>query len=422
MTDNNEQPEVIIVGAGLAGLCCARQLQSQGIPYLLLEAADAVGGRVRTDVVNGFRLDRGFQVILSGYPELQRWLDMEQVQLRPFLNGASVRFKGSFYQLADPWRRPWAAVSSLFTPIGTFRDKLRVAKLRSLSLSGTYQERLQDPEQTTLEYLKQLGFSSQMIDRFLRPFLGGIFLDAELKTSSRMLNFVFRMFSIGSACLPADGMQALPELLARPIPAERLRLNSSVVKVVPGMVQLQSGEQLSARCIVVAVDGPAAQRLLPGVGDARGRSVQCLYYSAAKPPFTAPILVLNGDGQGPINNLCVPTNVSPNYAPDGKSLISVTVLEGHANDLALEDGVRQQLRQWYGLQVDSWEHLRTYSIPYALPDQSSPALDPPQRPVQVAEGIYVCGDHRDNASIEGAMVSGRRAALEVGATALSTTI
>lgn len=411
---------VIIIGAGLSGLSCARQLLVHRVPFTILEAADAVGGRVRTDQVEGFRLDRGFQVLLSSYPELQRWLDLDQLELQPFVSGASVRYQGRFYPLADPWRRPWAAVQSLLTPVGSLADKLRIARLRSLSLRGSYQERMQDPELTTLEYLKQLGFSAAMIDRFLRPFLGGIFLDNQLRTSSRMLNFVFRMFSVGDACLPAQGMQALPELLAQPIPTERIQLGASVERITPGQVTLTSGQQLSASQIVVAVDQPAARRLLPDLGEARGRSVHCVYYTAAQPPFQEPILVLNGDGQGPINNLCVPSNVARTYAPPGQSLISVTVLNDSAADTsmqgpavpdqALEERVRVQLRDWYGSQVDRWRHLRSYTIPYALPDQAAPALSQPERAVRYSAGIYVCGDHRDNASIEGALVSGRRAA------------
>ncbi|MCC6509450.1 MAG: FAD-dependent oxidoreductase [Pirellulaceae bacterium] len=405
--------DVIIIGAGLAGLCCARQLQTHGISFVILEAADAVGGRVRTDVVDGFRLDRGFQVLLSSYPELRRWLNLDELQLQAFVSGARVRYGGRFYELADPWRRPWMAVTSLFTHIGSVLDKLRVAKLRSQSLAGSYADRMRDPERTTLEHLEQLKFSSQMIDRFLRPFLGGIFLDADLNTSSRMLNFVFRMFSIGRACLPAQGMQAIPEQLASVIPKQRLRLNESVVAISPGAVTLGSGQQVTAPRIVLAVDGPSAQRLLPASqANTRGRSVRCFYYSASHPPFREPILVLNGDGQGPINNLCVPTNVSSDYAPFGASLISVTVLDtcSGASIEVTEQQVRNQLKDWYGAQAETWRHLRTYSIAYALPDQTCPALDQPQRPVRCGEGIYVCGDHRDNASIEGAMVSGRRAA------------
>ena len=189
--------DVVIVGAGLSGLCCARQLQQQGVGFVLLESSDRVGGRVRTDVVEGFRLDRGFQVFLTSYPEAQRILDFESLQLKPFLPGALVRYGGRFHELTDPWRRPFAAVRSLWSPIGSLADKLRVASLRRQSLRGTIEDRFRDPETTSLQSLQRSGFSSSMIDRFFKPFLGGIFLDAELQSSSRMLHFVFRMFSTG---------------------------------------------------------------------------------------------------------------------------------------------------------------------------------------------------------------------------------
>ena len=140
------QYDIIIIGAGLAGLCCARRLQQQGTEYLLLEQSDTVGGRIRTDLVDGFRLDRGFQVFLTSYPEAQRVLDYEALRLQPFLPGALVRYGGRFHQLTDPWRRPFAAIGSVFSPIGSFVDKLRVARLRSRSLAGSLEDRFQDPE------------------------------------------------------------------------------------------------------------------------------------------------------------------------------------------------------------------------------------------------------------------------------------
>lgn len=413
----------MIIGAGLAGLSCARQLLASNLSVVLVEAADAVGGRVRTDRIDGFLLDRGFQVFLSSYPEPKRWLDYERLQLKPFASGARVRFGGRFYDLADPWRRPWTAIRSALSPIGSLTDKLRIARLRSISTTGSYADRMQDPELTSLEYLQNLGFSQQMIDTFLRPFLGGIFLDSDLQTSSRMLTFVFRMFSTGDACLPTQGMQAIPEQLASTFAPEQLRLNSSVVEMRQGEVKLSSGETIQGKHIVVATDGPMAARLLFGKSEQTGRGVRCLYYAADQAPFTEPILVLNGEGVGPINNLCVPTNVSASYAPAGQSLISVTVLD-HKNsqinslsDELLEVQVRKQLQGWYGGQALKWRHLRTLNIPYALPNQSPPALSSPTRPVEVRDGIYVCGDHRDNASIEGAMVSGRRAAEAILASA-----
>jgi phytoene dehydrogenase-like protein len=404
------KPDVIIVGAGLSGLCCARILQQRGIRYRILEAADGVGGRIRTDEVQGFRLDRGFQVFLTSYPEAKEVLDYDKLKLKPFLSGALVRYGGRFHGLSDPWRRPLAALRSLPSPIGSFYDKLRVARFRSQTLRGTIEDRLRDPETTSLRALQDAGFSPAMIERFFRPFLGGIFLDAELQTSSRMLNFVFRMFSLGSACLPAEGMEAIPRQIAEGLKPGSIRLGTRVVKVKPAAVTLATGEELTASSVVVAVEGSKAAELLGDPIFRDGKGTTCFYFSAPRAPLEAPLLVLNGEGLGPINNLCVPTNIVASYGPGDRSLVSVTVL-GTSNDDARQlSSVRGQLAEWFGKEVEHWHHLKTYSIPYALPAQLPPALQDPQRPVRWNPGIYVCGDHRDNASIQGAMVSGRRAA------------
>ena len=402
--------DVLIVGAGLAGLSCARQLHRHGVDFLLLEASDAVGGRIRTDIVDDFRLDRGFQVFLTSYPEARQILDYEALQLKPFLPGALIRYKGRFHELTDPWRRPFAALRSLWSPVGSFMDKLRVASFRTRTLRGTIEEHFREPETTTLLALQDAGFSPSIIERFFRPFLGGVFLDQELQTSSRMLDFVFRMFSLGNACLPAEGMQAIPQQLSATLPSSSIRFGTRAVRVQQGSVTLTTGENLRAKAIVVAAEGPAAAELLGDGVSSAGKSTRCLYFSAPRPLIEQPILVLNGDGRGPINNLCFPTVAAPSYGPGDKSLVSVTVIGTANNPDRLLNDVRSQLIEWFGEAVESWRHLRTYSISYALPAQAPPALEVPQRPVRVRTGVYVCGDHRDQGSIQGAMVSGRRAA------------
>jgi phytoene dehydrogenase-like protein len=403
--------DMVIIGAGLAGLACARHLHRAGRRVVVLDAADAVGGRVRTDVVDGFRLDRGFQVFLESYPEAAAQLDLPALKLQAFQPGALIRFQGRFETLADPWRRPSAALANARSPVGTLADKLRIARLRRRVLLGTLTDQLREPETTTLQMLHDNGFSASIIERFFRPFLGGIFLDRELLTSSRMFRFVFRMFSQGRACLPEAGMQAIPEQLAAGLPAGSVRLGARVASVRPDGVTLATGEPMAATAVVVATDGSAAQALLNETPTAMAwQGVTCLYFAAPVPPLTQPVLVLNGDGRGPINNLCVPTAVAPSYGPPGRSLISVTVLGTLPDDSALRHAVHTQLKQWFGPQVEQWQHLRTDSIPLALPRQVPPALAEPERSVRTHGGVYVCGDHRDNASINGAMVSGRRAA------------
>jgi phytoene dehydrogenase-like protein len=411
-------PDVLIVGGGLAGLCAARTLHAAGRTFTILEASDAVGGRVRTDIVDGFRLDRGFQVLLDAYPEAATVLDYAALDLKSFLPGAMVHFEGRFHELNDPWRRPMAAIGSLGNPIGSLTDKLRVATIRQRALQGTLEDRFRANETTTLNTLRQAGLSDVIIDRFFRPFLGGIFLEPELRTSSRMFEFVFRMFSTGNATVPALGMEEIPKQLAAGLPPGSIRLNTRVVEVTPGQVRLEGGEALRARTVIVATEGPGAARLLGDNVRSEGQGVTCMYFSAPRSPIKEPMLMLNGDGEGPINNLCVPSVVSPAYAPEGKTLISATIL-GCAPEDDLSHAafgpklVMDQLESWFGSMVTDWQHLRTYRIPYALPSQASPALATPERDVRRAPGLFVCGDHMDNASINGAMVSGRRAAQAV---------
>ena len=404
--------DVVIVGAGLAGLNAARQLQAAGRRFLLLDASDAVGGRIRTDLVEGYCLDRGFQVFLNSYPEARQVLDLAKLNLKPFEPGVLVRHGGRLHRLVDPWRRPVAGLLSAFSPIGGLLDKLRVARLRSRVLRGTIEDHFQLPETTTLEALRSAGFSSTMIERFFRPFLGGIFLDRELQTSSRMFEFVFRMFTTGDACLPAEGMEAIPRQLAAGLPSEHIRLNTRVAGIDQGSVRLDTGEVIESRQVIVATESPAASALLGTNQTRTAQGVTCLYFSSERPPINEPMLVLNGEGSGPVNNLCVPSLVAPSYAPPGRHLVSATVLGvDPGDDTALRQSVLGQMRDWFGPQVDGWKPLRIDRIAFALPGQAPPALSPPERPVRVRPGLFVCGDHLDNASINGALVSGRRAAL-----------
>lgn len=404
------EKDVLIVGAGLAGLSCALHLQQAGVSCRIFEAADAVGGRIRTDIVDGFQLDRGFQVFLTAYPEARQMLDYPKLDLRPFGAGVMVRYGGRFFEMSEPWRRPASALRTAFNPIGSFQDKLRIARLRARVQRGTVADQFCGPEQTTREALRSEGFSEAMMDRFWKPFFGGVFLEPELSTSSRMFRFVFRMMSAGPASLPSQGMQAIPQQLAARLPSHWVHLNSPVEDVEPGGLRLKSGERVSGRLVIVACDGPSASRLLKDLPAVPSQSVTCLYFAAEQSSLTRPVLVLNGEGHGPINNLCVPSLVAPSYSPEGQHLVSVSVIGAPADATALLTQVFAQLHEWYGPTVCSWRHLRTYVIQHALPAQRPPCLQQPHRDVRYAAGIYVCGDHRDNASINGALFSGKRCA------------
>lgn len=401
---------MLVVGAGLAGLACARTLAGAGLVPLVLEAGDGVGGRVRSDELDGFRLDRGFQILLTAYPECRATLDYAALDLRPFRPGALVRVGGRFARVADPFRAPLDALASLLGGVGTLLDKARVLALRADVRRASVEELLARPESTTQAALERRGFSPAMVAAFFRPLLGGILLDLELQASSRMLEFVFRMLSLGDNALPAAGMGAIPAQLAAGLSAGALRLGSRVRSVRGDGVELESGERLEARAVVVAADGPSAAVLL-GLPAPESRAVTCLYFDAPEPPLDEPLLVLNGEGRGPVTNLCVPSRVAPGYAPAGRHLVSATVIGDPAlDDGQLESAVRRQMEEWFGISVRAWRHLRTYRIRHAQPGQRPGVLEPAQRPVRRGPGLYAAGDWLDTASIQGALQSGRRAA------------
>jgi phytoene dehydrogenase-like protein len=365
-------------------------------------------------VVEGFQLDRGFQVLLTAYPECRAVLEYEALNLQPFHAGALVASSGGFQRVADPWRHPLDGIRSVFSRVGGLLDKLRVARLRSRVTRGNLDALFSLPETTSQQFLLSCGFSNRMIDQFFRPFFGGVFLEPDLTTSSRMLQFVFRMFASGDTVLPAKGMGAIPGQLVSQLPQQRIRLQTRVVSIDGTTVTLASGERLEARAIVVATEGSQAARLIAGLQPPRSRSVSCLYFAAEKPPIDEAILVLNPDRRQPVNNLCVPSNAAPGYAPPGGSLISASVLgDLDIRDDDLEQHVRSHLSSWFGSDVDNWRHLRTYRIQHALPVIEPRWTPGPDRPTEVRAGLYVCGDHRENPSIQGAMASGRRAAERV---------
>ena len=403
----------VIVGAGLSGLACAVTLHEAGHTVLLLEASDGVGGRVRTDEQEGFLLDRGFQVFLDAYPEAGQLLDLGALDLQAFEPGAVVFDGSTMHRVMDVFRRPKALLKSAFAPIGSLSDKVRVAVLRQKVMDLELSEIFTREDEATESYLRKFGFSERMIDVFFRSFYGGIFLERELQTSSRMFEFTFRMFSAGSATVPAKGMGEIPTQLAARLPDEVIRLNSPVTSLDAERVVLESGEEIEAARVVVATDGSAATHLVNGFEALapEWRAVSNLYFQAQESPLGEAIIALNGTSDGLVNNVAVMSDVAPCYAPAGKALISVSVLGEHLEE-GLPDLVRDELRSWFGEQTLDWKHLRTDVIKEALPEQrKTNAVG-----VHEIEGILICGDHAVSASIEGAIISGKAAAHACGGT------
>ncbi len=403
----NPRKKAVIVGGGLAGLACAWRLQEMDWEPLVVESSETIGGRVRTDEQDGFLLDHGFQVFLSAYPVASEVVDLEALALQRFRPGALVHRQGRTHRMMDVFRCPQHLLGTAWQPIGTLRDKWLVGKLRRKALRMSEEEIAETKDQTTERYLREFGFSEGMIASFFRPFYGGIFLERALETSCRLFLFTFKMFAKGYATLPADGMRAIPRQLAARLPSEAIRCEATVTSVSPNKVTLASGESLEADVVVLATDVDTARRLVPGSGGSavQWRSVVGLYFSADQSPLKEAIIALNADADALVNNVCVLSDLSPNVAPPGKALVSVSVLGRHEEE-GLEARVQKELARWFGPEARQWRPLRTYHIPKALPAQ------PPNRTraLRTHAGHYFCGDYCETASIEGAIRSGLQCA------------
>lgn len=389
--------KVAIIGAGMAGLACAIRLRQRGHETIIHEASDAPGGRVRTDDFAAYRLDRGFQVYLTGYQEAGKLLGEKGPALYPFAPGAMIRVGDRWHRVPDPFRaESWEdLLDAARAPIGTLADKIRVGLLR-LSLAATepvYDAR--DGETSTLDWLRARGFSERILQRFFRPFYGGIFLENELATSAAMFRFTFGHFARGFAALPAGGMGQISARLASR--AGAIRYRDPISRLDGTALSHSDGSTTRADAVVVATDAPAAAKLL-GAPEPKAHGVTCLYFSSDTAPWPEPMIGLNA-GPGPIHNLAALDRVAPGYAPRDRSLLSVTVLGEHDPE-SLRSSVAAQLSNWFPKQRFDW--LRGYRIPHALPVISPEVA----KTSGLQAGVHLAGDSQTHASIEGAVLSG----------------
>jgi hypothetical protein len=407
-----ESVDVVVVGAGLAGLACARHLVGGGLVVRVLEAGDAVGGRVRTDLVDGFTLDRGFQVLNTGYPELGRVVDLDGLDLRRFDPEVAVNIDGSRVLIANPLQKPTRTPTVLRIPVGGVLGKAATGIYAGgcVALPTGHLKAREDV--SSAEAWQRAHIPPDVVNGLLRPFFAGVLLEQGMTTSRRFTDLMLRMFARGLSTVPARGMQRLPEQIATGLPAGTVRLADRVHTVRPGSVQSEQG-QLSARAVVVAGDPWGAVDLVPGLSAPDPRGVTTVYHSA--PEFAgASAMLLMDSGATPLANSIAISKAAPGYAPAGRVLVSTSMVHGTVPADVDGPEVRGALARLHQTDTSSWELVATYDLPRALPGM--PAPHPMRKPVRLGgtDGtVYVAGDHRDTSSIQGALVSGRRAARAV---------
>ncbi|MEU6277521.1 NAD(P)/FAD-dependent oxidoreductase [Streptomyces populi] len=409
MSAKRDVSDVLIVGGGLAGLACARDLAGYGFAVRLLEASDGVGGRMRSDTHEGFVVDRGFQVFNTSYPQVRRRLVLRDLRLRPFTPGVLVHTEDGPLRFEDPTRGRRRLGDLRPGRLAGTRDLLALAALSGRDMLAPARWLKRGEDRTTRTALAAAGFSEEFVERFFRPFLSGIFLEDQLETSGRVFHLVWRSMLRGTLCLPGAGIGAVPRLLAEGLPPETVRLGTPVTRLTDDGVEVDGGGGLAARAVVVATGPGQAARLLPGLGLPAYRVVTTYYHAATRSPLAEPVLLT--DTRRRFLNTCVLSEVVRGYAPPGMSLIATSVL-GHDREGG-EARLREALSEVYGTDTTDWDLLTVRTVPDALP-----AMPPPQplgRTARVGPGRYACGDHRATGSVQGALASGARAAREVAA-------
>ncbi|ROQ69515.1 phytoene dehydrogenase-like protein [Streptomyces sp. 840.1] len=426
MLSTAHHADVVIIGAGIAGLAAAHQLTSAGVSVSVLEAGPRVGGRMMTEEVDGFRLDLIGPLLNTSYPELYATPGLGELVLRNFSPGVLVHSEGRRQRTGEirstrgarnargALKAARALASTPRAPLGgaitgAMGGAIEQARLgAALSrLAATPRARvLARPERTALEALSGRGLSPRTLNGFVRPLLTALLSDPALTTSSRCADLALRDYAGGRLCVPSGGSGTLPELLAAALPPGTVRTGVHVTAADITSVRTKEHGELGCRSLLLATGAGAAAELLPGLRVPSFHPVTVLHHTAPAPPPTGASLVLDADRSGPVAHTAVMSEVDPARAPHGRTLVSSTVLGTPPPEL--DRAVLAHLAVLYGTPTDDWELLAVHHDPEAVPAMAAP--HDPHRQVRLLAGLYVCGDHRDTSTVQGALSSARRAA------------
>ena len=405
-----KSPSIHIIGGGISGLIAARVLEEHGLSATIIEATDRLGGRVKTDVLDGYSLDHGFQVLLTAYPAAKKYLDFDALALQEFLPGSAIFKNGKQKIIGDPLRNLSLLIPTLFSGIGTVNDKLKILALNRRLKKKSIQNIFAEKEQTTLAYLENIGFSETIITDFFIPFFSGIFLENKLDTSSRMFEFVYKMFGEGNAALPKDGIQAIPKQLFEKLKNTTCVFNTKVKSVENGSIILESGEIIKSNFTIIATQASGLVSNLKNQATL-WKSCDTLYFEVTKREIRKPLIGLIAAPNALINNIFYHTSLQTS-ATATKELLSVTVVNRqNLTNKQLVAKVQKELKELCN--IDSCTFIKQYNIPMALPKLQDIQYEMLPSETRLTETIFLAGDTQLNGSLNAAMIAGERAALEV---------
>ncbi|MEP2240436.1 MAG: NAD(P)/FAD-dependent oxidoreductase [Maribacter sp.] len=407
---NKQNTKIHVIGAGISGLIAATVLEQHGFSPVIIEATDRVGGRVKTDIINGYQLDHGFQVLLTEYPAAQKYLDYESLELQHFLPGASIFKNGKQEIIGDPLRDASLLFSTLSASIGTFSDKLKILKLNTRLKKKTIEQIFNDKEQSTFSYLTDFGFSTKMINEFFKPFFSGIFLENKLNTSSRMFEFVYKMFGEGSAALPKGGIEEIPKQLLHQLTSTTVKYNTAVSAIEDGKILLADGQEIESDFIIIATEASYFIQNLKNQA-LEWQSCDTLYFEVEHRTIEKPLIGLIPEKNALINNIFYHTSLKTTLN-NGKELLSVTVVNNQelSKDKLIAQ-VQKELTELCG--ITSSTFIKHYSIPKSLPKLNDLQYELSPSETRLTQTIFLAGDVQLNGSLNAAMIAGEKAALGV---------
>lgn len=406
----NKSTKIYIIGAGVSGLIAAQVLENYNYSPVIIEGTDRVGGRVKTDIVDGYQLDHGFQVLLTAYPAAQKYLNFKDLELQKFIPGATIFSGGKSKTIGDPLRNISLLFPTLFSGLGTLSDKLKILKLNSKLKNTTLTAIFEKNEKTTFQYLVDFGFSKEMIFSFFKPFFGGIFLESALNTSSRMFEFVYKMFGEGFATLPKNGIEAIPQQLKENLKQTTFQFNTKVKTVEDGKIFLTNGTVLESDFTIIATDPSALVSNLKNQ-QTQWNSCDTLYFETKTKTIKKPLIGLIANKEALINNIFYHTSLV-SKSKGKNQLLSVTVIKNHKLAAeALKIQVEKELKTYCN--IDIIRFLKHYSIKQALPKITNLKYELSPSETRLTNGIFIAGDTQLNGSLNAAMIAGERAALNV---------
>jgi len=407
---NKKDYKIHIIGAGVSGLIAAQVLENHNLAPVIIEGTDRAGGRVKTDIVEGYQLDRGFQVLLTAYPAAQKYLNFKALELQSFLPGATIFNNGNSKTIGDPLRNISLLIPTLISGIGTISDKLKILKLNNALKKTTLTEIFAKPEKTTFKYLSDFGFSEDMISNFFKPFFSGIFLESELETSSRMFEFVYKMFGEGFAALPKAGIEVIPKQLKNNLKRTTFQFNTKVKSVEDSKISLTNGTVLKSDFTIIATEPSNLVSNLKNQ-ETQWKSCDTLYFETNTKTIKEPLIGLIANKEALINNIFYHTSIATK-SKGANQLLSVTVVKDHKlSNEALKIQVEKELKKYCG--IDVIRCIKHYSIAQALPTLANLQYEISPSETRLNKGIFLAGDTQLNGSLNAAMIAGERAALAI---------